>query len=82
MERQIGKITHYYGHLGVAALVLEDELQVGDTIRIKGHTSDWLQKVDQIQLEHASIDRAVAGQVVGIKVTEHAREHDVVYLVE
>ncbi len=82
MEKQVGKITHYYGHLGVAAVKLEDELKVGDTIRIKGHTSDWTQQVDHIQLEHADIDRAVAGQIVGIQVTEHAREHDVVYLVE
>ncbi len=82
MEKQIGRITHYYGHLGVAAVQLEDEMKVGDTIRIKGHTSDWIQKVEQIQLEHADIDRAVAGQIVGIKLAEHAREHDLVYLVE
>ncbi len=82
MEKRVGKITHYYGHLGVAAVQLEDELKVGDTIHIKGHTSDWTQQVDQIQYEHADIDRGVAGQVVGIKVADHAREHDVVYLVE
>ncbi len=82
MERQIGRVTHYYGHLGVAAVELEGELQAGDIIHIKGRTSDWVQKIEQIQLEHTDIDRALAGQIVGIKVTDHAREHDLVYLVE
>jgi putative protease len=82
MEKQVGKITHYYGHLGVAAVALEDELRVGDTIHIKGHTSDWTQKVDQLQYEHQNVDRAVSGQVVGIRTIDHAREHDIVYLVE
>ena len=78
-EQRIGVVSHYFSHLGVAAIVLEGELAVGDTIRIKGHTSDFTQTVDSIQLEHATIPKAQKGQDVGIKVKEHAREHDVIY---
>ncbi len=80
-EERIGVVSHYFGHLGVAAIVLEGELAVGHTIHIKGHTSDLTQKVESIQLEHDSIQRAGKGQDVGIKVRDHVREHDVVYKV-
>ncbi len=80
-EERIGVISHYYAHLGVAAVVLEADLAVGDTIRIKGHTSDFTQKVETIQIEHNAIERAKKGEDVGIKVKEHAREHDIVYKV-
>jgi putative protease len=81
MEKQVGRITHYFAKIGVAAIELEDELTVGDTIHVKGHTSDWTQEVGSIQIEHDSVEKAGPGDVIGIKVEEHAREHDVVYKV-
>lgn len=80
-EVRIGVISHYYTHLAVAAVVMEGELAVGDTIHIKGHTTDLTQKVESIQLEHKNIERAMKGEDVGIKVNDHVREHDVVYKV-
>lgn len=80
-EVQIGKVTHYFGHLSVAAIELSGELKVGDTIHIKGHTSDFTEKVETIQLEHAEVTSGKAGVNVGINVKEHAREHDIVYKV-
>jgi len=82
MEKQVGKVTHYFGRIGVAAVELEETLRVGDIIRIKGHTSDWVQKVESMQVDGADVQQAERGQVVGIKVMEHAREHDVVFRVE
>jgi len=81
MEKQVGRVTHYFGKVGVAAIELEDSLKVGDTIRIKGHTSDWTQKVESMQIEHQQVQEAGPGDVIGIKVNDHAREHDVVYKV-
>jgi len=82
-EHKIGVITHYFGNIGVAALSLTDgELASGDTIHIKGHTSDFTQRVDSIQVEHEIVDIARAGDEVGIKVIEHAREHDQVFKVD
>ena len=80
-EERIGVVTHYYSHIEVAAMVLEGQLTVGDTIHVKGHTTDFTQKVDSIQREHESVARAGKGEDVGIKVREHAREHDVVFKV-
>jgi translation initiation factor IF-2 len=81
-EEQIGRVTHYFGKAGVAAIeITAGALAVGDTIRIQGHTSDFAQTVDSMQIDGKPVEQASVGQSVGIKVKEHAREHDVVYKV-
>jgi hypothetical protein len=80
-EVRVGVVTHYYGHLGVAAVKLDVALAVGQTIRVLGHTSDFKQRVDSIQIEHEQVQEAIGGDEIGIKVTQHARENDVVYRV-
>lgn len=81
-EEEIGKVTHYFGHVQVAAIeITSGTLRVGDTIHIRGHTSDFTQPVDSMQIEKESVEEATVGQNVGIRVAEHAREHDVVYKV-
>jgi len=81
-EERVGFVTHYYGHLSVAAIRLESgSLRVGDTIRILGHTSDFRQRVDSMQIEHQPVTEAGKRQEIGIKVTEQARENDDVYKV-
>lgn len=81
-EQLIGKVTHYFGKANVAAIkITEGELHVGDTIHVKGHTSDFTQPIDSIQLDRAPIEVARVGDEVGIKVAEHAREHDEVFRV-
>lgn len=82
MEKLIGKITHYFNKISVGIIEITDgELKVGDTIHIKGHTSDFTQPVTSMQLEHASIEKAKKGDAIGIKVDSPVHEHDEVYLV-
>lgn len=80
-EEKIGVVSHYYSHLGVAAVVLEGDLSVGDIIHIKGHTTDLTQKIESIQIEHKNVDKAKKGEDIGLKVKDHVREHDAVYKV-
>lgn len=81
-ETEIGKISHYFSKIGVAAIEMTSgSLSVGDTIHIKGHTTDFTQTVDSIQLDNQPIQTAMPGQAVGIKVKDHARQHDAVYKV-
>lgn len=77
-EKEIGKVSHYFSHISVAAIELTDGLKVGDTIHITGHTTDFTQKVDSMQIEHEEVESASAGQAIGIKVKDHVREHDIV----
>ncbi len=80
-EQEIGVVTHYFGHINVMAVTLTGELAVGDTIHVKGHTSDFTTPVKSMQVEHESVEKAGPGNQIGIKVPEHAREHDKVYKV-
>jgi len=83
MEEEIGKITHFFSKIGVAVLELtKGKLQIGDTIHIKGHTTDYYQKVQSLQVEHANIESAEEGMQVGIKLEGSARENDLVFKVE
>ncbi len=81
-ETKIGTVTHYFNHLHVAGVTLTDgELQNGDVIHIKGHTTDFEQKVESMQIDHEAVDSARPGDQIGLSVIEHAREHDTVYMV-
>src|SRR5467141_2939023 len=79
-EERIGTVTHYFGHLSVAAGRMEaGSLRVGDTIHVVGRTSDFRQRIESMQVEHAPVSEVRAGQEFGLKVTGHARENDIVY---
>lgn len=78
-ESAIGTVTHYFGHLSVAAVELTDTLRVGDRIHIVGHTTDLEQTVDSMEVEHAKVESAAAGDDVALAVTDHVREHDRIF---
>ncbi len=79
-EKEIGKVIHYFGHVEVGIIeITEGELKLGDKIAIRGHTTDFEQKVESIQVEHQDVETAGKGDVIGIKVKEKVRQHDAVY---
>lgn len=81
-EKKIGVVTHYFGHIGVGIIKVEEEgLKVGDNLHFKGHTSDFQQTVDSIQIEHKEVEEAHVGDLAGVKVAEHVRERDEVFKV-
>ena len=81
MEDPIGKVTHYFGHLNVAAVQLTGPLAVGDEVHVKGHTTDFNQKIDSLEVEHQKVSEAAAGDDVAFKVSEKARPGDQVFRV-
>src|SRR5260370_29303242 len=82
-EQRIGVVTHYYSHLSVVAIQLEPgtALRVGDVIHIRGHTTDFTQKVEILEVNHAPVTEVGPNDGFGLKVVEHAREHDIVHKV-
>jgi translation initiation factor IF-2 len=82
MEEDIGRVTHYFSKIGVAVIAVSSgSLKAGETIRIKGHTSDLLQTVGSLQQEHHTVTEVKAGDSGAMKVTEHVREGDRVFKV-
>jgi hypothetical protein len=82
-EQPIGAVTHYFSHLSVAAMQLEPgtTLRVGDLIHILGHTTDFTQKVESLEINRAQVSEVGPNDDFGLKVIEHAREHDAVFKV-
>lgn len=80
-EEEVGKVADFFAKIGVAAIDLTGTLSVGDTIHIKGHTTDFTQTVDSIQIEHENVQKAGPGDSIGIKAKDRVRDHDIVYKV-
>lgn len=77
---EVGVITHYFPKVDAAVVKLtKGVISIGDNIVIKGHTSDFKEKVTSIQLDHAPIQNAEQGMEIGLKVKSKVREHDVIY---
>jgi len=76
---QIGAISNFYSKISVAVVDLTGKIVVGDTIRVKGATTEFRQKVDSMQIEHANVQNAGPGQSIGLKVSEKVRKGDLVY---
>ncbi|OGB87662.1 hypothetical protein A3J44_06270 [candidate division WOR-1 bacterium RIFCSPHIGHO2_02_FULL_45_12] len=78
-EKVLGIVDHYFGNIFVAALKTKVPLKVGDIIHIKGHTTDFVQKIDSMQIEHQSVLKVKKGDEVGFKVRAKVRVGDTVY---
>jgi hypothetical protein len=75
----IGRITHYFSHLSVAGVALQAPLAVGDRIHIRGHTTDVVQDVSSMEVDHAAVQNAGPGDDVALKVDDHVRDHDLIF---
>ena len=81
-EKKVGVVIKFFGKIGVAAVKLtDDSLKVGDTIHIKGHTTDLTQEVGSMQIENQNVQEAGPGADIGVKIGDRVRENDVVYKV-
>ncbi len=78
--KEIGRVEDYFAQIGVAGIDLTGPLNVGDRIRIQGHTTDFEQAVQSIQIEHSSVEAAKKGDKIGVKVKERCRGGDRVYV--
>lgn len=80
--KKIGKITHYYGNIGVAIIELSGKLSVGDRVKFSHGEHEFEQTIESMQMEHKGIDSAKKGDVIGVKVDEKVSEGVEVSLVE
>ncbi len=81
MEIEVGKVTHYYNRIGVAVLSLCERVQVGDTIHLLGRVTDFIQRVESLEIEHRKVPSAGPGEDVALKVEAPVREGDTVFRV-
>ncbi len=80
-ENIIGIVTHYFPQVKAAAIKLKAPLNMWDSIRIKGHTTDFTQTVNSLQIDRQPITKAKRGQEIGLLVSSRVRRNDTVYKV-
>ncbi len=75
----VGRVTHYFPHVRAGVIKLKAPLSVGDAIKFKGHTTDFTQTVNSMQIDRVPIKQAKKGQEIGLLADSRVRQHDVVY---
>ncbi|MBS7631175.1 translation elongation factor-like protein [Candidatus Bathyarchaeota archaeon] len=79
---KVGIVNHFFSKISVAVVELTASLKVGETIAIKGMTTNFEQTVDSMQIEHETVNEAKKGDSIGLKVRDRVREGDIVYRVK
>ena len=82
MEVLAGKVISFYRKIGVASIKVSGSLEAGNSIHIKGRTTDFDQKVRSMQIAHQQVDKADAGDIAGLKVDDYVRKNDCIYRIE
>ena len=78
-EKALGIVTHYFAKVKAAVIKLKAPMAVGDTIKIKGHTTDFTETVTSLQIDRVPVESAKKGEEIGLQVNSRVRQHDVVY---
>lgn len=78
-EQSVGSVAAFYSNISVAVIELTSKLSVGDRIRIRGATTDFEMDITSMQIDHAAVETAGAGQGIGLKVPDRVRPNDQVY---
>jgi putative protease len=81
-DKEIGKVTHFFDKINVAVLSLNGKIQVGDKLHFMGHSSDFEQEVDSLQIDHEPVKAAKKGDNVAIKVAQPVHPNDKVIKVK
>jgi putative protease len=82
MEILAAKVRHYFSANGVASVFILDSLSAGDLVHIKGHTTDFDQTIDSMQINKKEVPSAEKGENAGIKVKDYVRKNDLIYRIE
>lgn len=79
-DKEIGYVSNYYRKLSVASVeITSGGVSVGDTVRFKGHTTDFKLVVSSMQIEHEPVTEVKQGDSIGLKISEKVRKGDKVY---
>jgi len=81
-EEELGKVTRYFAKIGVAGILIEKgALKLGETIHIKGHTTDLTETITAMQIMGKDVEEGKEGDEIGLKLSDRARPNDVVFKV-
>lgn len=79
----VGKVSHFFGKIRVAALSLSGSLKVGDKVRFEHKDGSLVleETVRSMQINHKEVSSAGPGDDVAIKIGGSVHEGNIVYKV-
>jgi peptide subunit release factor RF-3 len=81
-EEKLGEVVKFFSKPSVAAVkIVSGELCVGNSIKIIGHTTDLTERIESMEVNNQKVLKAVAGDFIGIKVSDRVRPGDEVFKV-
>jgi putative protease len=79
-EEHIATVVKFFAKPSVAAIAMTGgSLAIGDRVKFKGHTTDFEDTVPSMQKDNQPVEKALPGDMIGIKVKDRVREDDLVY---
>ncbi|KKT56107.1 MAG: hypothetical protein UW81_C0011G0011 [Candidatus Giovannonibacteria bacterium GW2011_GWC2_44_9] len=82
MEKEIGKVTHWYDKLGVAVLDLKGSLKAGDIVKVRKGTEEFEDTIVSMQVDHKNVSSAKKGDEVAVKFSQKTKEGAAIYKME
>ena len=77
---EIGTVVDFFAVPSAAIIkIAKGSLKVGETLWIRGHTTDLKETVQSMQIDRKPVSEAQQGQEVGVRLSGRARKHDRVY---
>jgi len=81
-EKRIGEVVKFFSKPSVAAVkIVEGDVAVGDSLKFSGHTTDFIDVINSMEVDNKSVQKAVAGDFIGLKVSNRVRPGDEVFKV-
>ena len=78
---EVGVVLHYYPRAAAAVVALSRPIHRGDTIHVRGQTTDFVQPVLELALDGASVAEGAPSQQIGVRFAQRARVGDRVFRV-
>jgi putative protease len=76
---EVGVVVHWFPRASAAVVALSHPVHVGDTIHVRGHSTDFVQQVASLTLEGAPVGEGAPPQTLGVRLEARARPGDRVY---
>ncbi len=80
-DKPIGDVKHFYTGIKVAIVKFKLPVKAGSSVRFKGATTDFAQKLESMQFDHEPVRLAKKGKLIGVRVKKRVREGDSIYRV-
>lgn len=81
-EKKIGEVVKFFAKPSVAAVrITEGELHVGDSVKFSGHTKEFTDVIQSMEVDNKPVQKATVGQSIGMKVSDRVRPGDEVFKV-